>query len=418
MYYTNSSVRWQVTRELGDFFSLVYVRMAPTISNKVKAILESKNTNSVKIYKLKQLHLWMTPSVAKNVEYALANIVNNKTQNIATRVNNARILLDPAGHSTPSNQYKGFFRRHGRVLNYSTKHAILTRKENINKLILPKVLTRAFFNKRVTPVKYMGGGVNGRVYATNNNRAIKFILGNHPEEYEALKILQSTRTVPSFNNRNGKVMKLTGNLKMAAKEMFGNTDNHMTAIIMGKVGGANPMTLQQYVNKYPNANKANINRRVRHILDQMGSKGISHGNFHANNIIVEVSPTGKIVRMWVIDFGRAVLLPLNMTPINLLKAATGKTHPAGSLYNKKRTMNVPLLGRESHRIDPHMAQVLGTKYLENNLYRIRNLRKFVHKEIARLPKSPRRVVTPTRRSKSVSPARRVVTPARRPNRMT
>jgi hypothetical protein len=128
---------------------------------------------------------------------------------------------------------------------------------------------------------------------------------------------------------------------------------------------------------------------------------------------VEVSPTGKIVRMWVIDFGRAVLLPLNMTPINLLKAATGKTHPAGSLYNKKRTMNVPLLGRESHRIDPHMAQVLGTKYLENNLYRIRNLRKFVHKEIARLPKSPRRVVTPTRRSKSVSPARRVVTPARR-----
>jgi hypothetical protein len=65
-----------------------------------------------------------------------------------------------------------------------------------------------------------------------------------------------------------------------------------------------------------------------------------------------------------------------------------------------------------------VAAMSDDVYKKKLLYRIRNLRKFVHKEIARLPKSPRRVVTPTRRSKSVSPARRVVTPARRPNRMT
>jgi predicted Ser/Thr protein kinase len=276
-----------------------------------------------------------------------------------------------------------------------------------------KILARAFFNKSVVPGKYIGGGVNGKVYATNNNHVIKFILGDHPEEYEALKILQSTHAVPSFKNRNGKVMKLTPKLKLAAKEMFGNTNNHMTAIIMGKVGGANPMTLKQYVAMYPGVNKENINRRVRIILDHMGSKGISHGNFHAQNIIVEVSPNGKIVRMWVIDFGRAFLLPLNMTSINLLKHVSEKTQPTRSLYQNNRFLEVPVIGG-NHRINQQMAQaLLGTKYLENNIYRISNLRKFVHKEVARLPNSPRRVATPTRRTKSVSPARRVATPTRR-----
>jgi len=274
-----------------------------------------------------------------------------------------------------------------------------------------RILTRAFFGNRVIPGKYIGGGVNGKVYETNNNRIIKFILGSQPKEYIALEHLQSTRTVPSFKNGNGKVMKLTPKLMLAAREMFKNNynnDTRMTAIIMGKVGGANPMTLKRYVNTHPGTvNKADITRRVRHILDQMGSKGISHGDFHYENIIVQVGPSGKIVRMWAIDFGRAFWLPLNKTPINILKIASGRTHSTRSLYNRNRGSNVPLVGPTgNHRIDPHMAQALGVQYLENNVHRIAGLRRFVHNEVARLPKSPRRVTAPARRAKSATPARR------------
>jgi hypothetical protein len=291
---------------------------------------------------------------------------------------------------------------------------------NTNTELPVRILTRAFFGNRVIPGKYIGGGVNGKVYETNNNRVIKFILGPQPKEYLALEHLQSTHTVPSFRPGNGKVMKLTPKLMLAAREMFKNNYNNdtlMTAIIMGKVGGANPMTLKRYVNTHPGTvNKADITRRVRHILDQMGSKGISHGNFHYENIIVQVGPSGKIVRMWAIDFGRAIRLPLNKTPINILKTASGRTHSTRSLYNRNRALNVPLVGTMKHRIDPHMAQALGVQYLANNVHRIAGLRRFVHNEVAKLPNSPRRVTTPSRRAKSATPARRAksATPARRP----
>jgi hypothetical protein len=386
------------------------------------------------------LSQWNNKNTARRMLFnAIRGVAYTKNN---TRVGNAQIMLDPKGHPVQTNQYRGFLRRWGKDLPHAVKKAILTRSSalknsppgtryppkrtrvtsNLTEKEPQVILAKAFFGRRAIPVKYIGGGVNGKVYATqNSNRVIKFILGSEPQEFVALKKLQSTGVAPSFRPGNGRVLKLTPRLKNAAFEMFGHNysnETHMTALIMGKVGGANPMTLQRYVNTHPGANKADITRRIRHILDQMGFKGISHGNFHSENIIVQVGPTGKIVRMWVIDFGRAISIPLKKLSTILLKKPSGRTFGAGMLYNKTKELHIPLVGpNRRHRIDPYMAHTLGVKYLEPNLERVRNLRKFVHKEAAKLPKTARRVTTPARRAKSATPARRPTSASpRRANR--
>ena len=393
-----------------------------------------------------KLAKWKLPvkNIPSNINEAVYNVVSNTKSNINTRVNNAVILLDPYGHPVPTNKYKGFLRRRGKLMARSIKKTLLTRtaqptdtqnsyrQRYPNRMVRamtgshlnnpPKILARAFFPGGPVPVKYVGGGVNGKVYATNDNRMIKFVLGSAPQEYETLKKLQTTRIVPTFRNGNGKVIRLTFPLKEAANKMFGRTKSTMTGFIMGGVGGSNPMTLENYVNKYPNANKANIERRVRHVIDTMYGKGISHGNLHQANIIVEVSPSGKISRMWAIDFGRSREIPLNKTArIMLSNSQTSlksrgielATHPS-KLLGEPFDINVPLGGTlMNQRIDPHMFEVLtGKKYTRVNEAVVRNRRKYVNRALALL-KSPRRAATPARRAMSASPARRAATPARR-----
>lgn len=353
-----------------------------------------------------------SPQIRKNAALKMMSLTND-----------AAIVLDPLGHRPPANKYKGFMQRYGKYLDYARKKTILTKApykktsaanyakrfpeklERAMSLKPHEILSQFFFPKGPKPVEYLGGGVDGKVYLTNDGRVMKFLLGSEPQEYTALRNLQSTGLVPSFRNGNGKVLRLFPTQKNAAQKMFGNTSSQMTAFIMGRVGGSRSMTLRKYVRTYPSANRENIAQRLRSIVNALGLKGISHGNMHDENIIVEVDSNGRIRRMWLIDFGRSN--KITTTARNMLMATRvylesrgikPRLYPTRGLYGN--TTNVPLAGKDQNsRIDPHMFMALtGKEYTRANEAQIQNYRKLIAGMKNRL------VTTPTRRAKSASPS--------------
>ena len=387
------------------------------------------------------LSKWTNKNNASNVREVLANIANtarrvkataetrkNASRRLVSLVNNATIVLDPLGHKPPANKYKGFMQRYGRYLSHARKRTIVTKapytktstanyaKRFPNKLerVMSRkpheILAEHFFPKGPRPVEYLGGGADGKVYTTSDGRVMKFILGSAPQEYTALRNLQKTGLVPSFRDGNGKVLRLPQVQQNAARKMFNNTSVQMTALIMGRAGGSKSMTLRKYIKTHPAVNKANIAQRLRSAVNALGLKGITHGNMHDENIIVEVDSNGRIRRMWLIDFGRSSKIPIGRTARNMLavsqailvsrriKPVAFPTHgPYGT------SMNVPLAGtQQNSRLDPHMfaAMTGNSTYTRANEARIRNNRKLV----AGMKNRPR-VTTPARRAKSASPSR-------------
>jgi hypothetical protein len=270
-----------------------------------------------------------------------------------------------------------------------------------------EILAEHFFPKGPRPVEYLGGGADGKVYTTSDGRVMKFILGSAPQEYTALRNLQGTGLVPSFRNGNGKVLRLPQLQQNAARKMFGNASGQMTALIMGRAGGSKSMTLRKYIKTHPAVNKANIAQRLRTAVNTLGLKGISHGNMHDENIIVEIDSNGRIRRMWLIDFGRSNKIPIGRTARNMLAISqtillrSGVNPKAFATHGPYGTvMNVPLAGSEQNRrLDPHMFAALTGKntYTRANEARIRNNRKL----IAGMKNRP----GVTRRAKSASPSR-------------
>ena len=384
------------------------------------------------------LSKWTNKNSPSNVHEVLGNILNrakhakaiaetrkNANRKLMSLVNNAASVLDPLGHKPPANKYKGFMQRYGRYLNNGRKRTIVTKapykktsnanyaKRFPNKLerVMSRkpyeILAEHFFPKGPLPVEYLGGGADGKVYTTSDGRVMKFILGSAPQEYTALRNLQGTGLVPSFRNGNGKVLRLPQVQQNAASKMFNNTSVQMTALIMGRAGGSKSMTLRKYIKTHPAANKANIAQRLRSAVNTLGLKGISHGNMHDENIIVEVDSNGRIRRMWLIDFGRANKIPIGRTARNML--AVSQTILIGNGIKPKAfathgpygtVMNVPLAGsQQNRRIDPHMFAALTGEntYTRANEARIRDNRKL----IAGMKNRP----GVTRRAKSASPSR-------------
>jgi hypothetical protein len=184
------------------------------------------------------------------------------------------------------------------------------------------------------------------------------------------------------------------------------------------------MTLRKYIKTHPAVNKVNIAQRLRSAVNTLGLKGITHGNMHDENIIVEVDSSGRIRRMWLIDFGRSSKIPIGRTARNMLAASQAilvsrrikptafRTHgPYGN------SLNVPLAGtQQNSRIDPHMfaAMTGNSTYTRANEARIRNNRKLV----AGMKNRPR-ATTPARRAKSASPSRNTrASPRRSPRPAT
>ena len=163
------------------------------------------------------------------------------------------------------------------------------------------------------PVKYIGGGSYGRVYETSDGRLMKFVRGHQPSEYEALKNLQNTHVVPHFRNGNSFIMNMRPIRKFVSQHMFRKNirEDNLTVFMMSKVGGPNPMTFRQYMNKYTTNQKIYEQKmeeargRIKNIIEKLYLRGWSHSNLHDENLIVQLNSGGKIVGMWAIDFGMA-----------------------------------------------------------------------------------------------------------------
>lgn len=256
------------------------------------------------------------------------------------------------------------------------------------------------------PVKYLGGGVNGRVYETNDGRLMKFIYSYAPEEFEALQKLQGTFVVPRFKRGNGLTMNLD---KKTAKQirqlMFpraANLSEELTVFVMGRVGGSQGMTLRKYLQTHPTANRSNVQRRVEYLISEMASRGVSHGNLHDENIIVSVGPSGRITGMWAIDFGRAFYRSPGKTERNVFGSkAFQEMFETKSAYSPTMRQ-VPV--REGSRANVHMMNVVYGKRLSPSWERALAARRKQVVEEMKQYKSPSR--TPRVKAKSVSPTKR------------
>ena len=279
------------------------------------------------------------------------------------------------------------------------------------------------------PVKYFGGGVNGRVYQTNDGRLMKFIYDNAPQEYTSLRKLQGTFTVPRFKKGDGTVMNLDQPQAVGLKTMmFPNArlSNKLTVFVMGRVGNSSAMTLYQYVKTHPEANTANIQRRVEYLIKEMALRGVSHGDLHANNIIVNVSPTGRITGMWAIDFGRS----RKMSPGKTERETFGKLKynrlvKTGSIFPPYIAGNVPFRNRS--RANVHMMNVSYGKRLSPGWEReVANMRKEILNEMkqyntsrkpssARAQSAPGRLESTNKNLKVNRPSSRITTPRTGPS---
>jgi Lipopolysaccharide kinase (Kdo/WaaP) family len=253
------------------------------------------------------------------------------------------------------------------------------------------------------PIKYFAGGVNGRVYHTNDGRLMKFVYGYAPEEFEALQKLQGTFVVPRFKKGNGLIMSLdkatSKNIKRLMFPHAPRLSEDLTVFVMGRVGGAQGMTLYNYLQAYPTANRANVQRRVEYLMSEMHMRGVSHGNLHRHNIIVSVGPTGRITGMWAIDFGRAFYHSPGKTERNAFsRKMLSSVFATPSAFSPRHT-NVPV--RQGSRPNTRMMlAVYGKRLSPAWEQRIARMRKQVSEEMKQY-RSPTRSVKP--KAKSASP---------------
>ena len=173
------------------------------------------------------------------------------------------------------------------------------------------------------PIKYIGGGANGRVFETRNGRYLKIIMNNAPQEWKALQKLQSSFLFPRFKNGNYKTLRVSNAQKNYVAQVMNmkpkNVGSLMTMFIMGRVGNGEAITLHKYFAKFPGADIRKVQERVFGLIEAMHSKGVSHGDLHSENILVRADSKGRILGMWAIDFGRSRNIPLGMTESELYK---------------------------------------------------------------------------------------------------
>lgn len=269
-----------------------------------------------------------------------------------------------------------------------------------------------------TPVKYLGGGANGRVYETNDGRLMKFVYDNAPQEYKMLQRLQTkgTHIAPRFTPGNGGVFKLARG-KTSEKlrnSMFPNSNNlsnKVTVFVMGRAGNSGAMTLDDYyLTHHLKANTANIQRRVEYLISEMALRGVSHGDLHPGNIIVTVGPSGRILGMWVIDFGRSRVINKGKTERRTHNKLAPQYRFSVNSFLGKKTSQVPV--RNGSRTNVNMMNAVYNKRLSPSWERkIATMRKQIKTEMKQY-KSPKQTTSP-RKTKSLSlTKRRTPSPAR------
>lgn len=161
------------------------------------------------------------------------------------------------------------------------------------------MLEKTLKNMNMDPSRYVGGGVNGRIFETKNGDLIKIVLGNNPMEYKALKKLSGYGLAPRVIG-NGKVINTRDakSQNLLNKLFNGYTNNKVTVFRMSKVSG---VTLKRYIKLHPNFN---WKPKYKKLIENIHGAGIVHGNLHHDNILV--TSNGKLM---AINTGRSLILP-------------------------------------------------------------------------------------------------------------
>jgi hypothetical protein len=272
------------------------------------------------------------------------------------------------------------------------------------------------------PTSYLSGGVNGKVYKTEDPGVLlKIVPGIAPQEFTTLKKLQNARygnqpIVPHFKKNWGRIIslsKLNKNLKENInRHMFNaeRTKGKLTVFLMGRAGNANSMTLRNYLRKFrTKANVPRVQALIKRMTEEMWLRGVGHGNLHGGNIIVSADDNGKIKGLWFIDFGRAIKFPIGTTHSKELSKLTddGNYPSWNSITSRKANANPNAYkaklyatprGNTIMRSNTNLLKMAyNVNINENNIAKLRTL---INKTGSTRPR------TSPRRAKSLSPRRR------------
>jgi hypothetical protein len=163
------------------------------------------------------------------------------------------------------------------------------------------------------------------------------------------------------------------------------------------------MTLRRYLQTHPTANRANVQRRVEYLISEMAGRGVSHGNLHDENIIVSVSPTGRIDGYVGHRFRSGVLQEpwKDGTERVWNQSVPGKcSGPCRRISPTARQVPV----REGSRANVHMMNVVYGKRLSPSWERaIAARRKQVVEEMEAVQESARQLPPRAKSSRAPSP---------------
>jgi RIO-like serine/threonine protein kinase len=174
---------------------------------------------------------------------------------------------------------------------------------------------------------YFSGGSFGAIFTTTNGRVVKITPGNASFEFNALKRLKRTGFVPHVYQKA--VVRFSDRSQKASimRNLFVNVknSNQATVYVMNKING---IQLKKYI-KDGGVWGPHEQLRLRKIIHQMHSRGVIHGDFHTENILVTLNPNGTIKKFYVIDFGQGMFKPRGVKTANALS----KVPRNGSIRN-------------------------------------------------------------------------------------
>jgi len=172
------------------------------------------------------------------------------------------------------------------------------------------------------PTRMLGKGANGVTFLTANDppKVLKIALGNATREINALRKLQKSGSnfTPKLSN-NYVTIRRRRNINILNRLFPNRNNNNVSLYVMNKVGNT---SLYKYVKSGHGSsnNKRKIKDNILKAIKFMHSHGISHGDLHSGNILVELDDKGKMKKLWVIDFGRTVTIPAGRTENNVYKS--------------------------------------------------------------------------------------------------
>ncbi len=235
---------------------------------------------------------------------------------------------------------------------------MINRKVTAAKNLISRISSSG--KKWPVPFYLVGAGTNGVTFLTMNDppRVLKIAQGDASREVAAMQklVAAGANFVPRVNGNFVTIRRNSNNnLKNVLFGKFYNNNNSnlspeskaamneararrraMTVYVMNRVGNT---SLWGYVKrgKANNNNKRVIKSEIQRAVNFMHKHGISHGDLHSGNILVELDDAGHMKKLWVIDFGRYVNIPVGSNEKKVYNALKKNSwHQNYNLFNNTR----------------------------------------------------------------------------------